>query len=110
MREIAKRHRRRELVQLLARENRTRGNMVVRTLYQVDLARLVHDMREEAGLSQDELATKTGTSQSMIARLEDAEYTGHSLVMLERIAVACDMTLKLRAEKTPSFDREVALV
>ena len=46
----------------------------------------------------------------MIARLEDAEYTGHSLTMLERIATACGVALKLHAEKKPNFDREVALV
>jgi hypothetical protein len=41
---------------------------------------------------------------------EDAEYGGHSLTMLERIAAACGVGLKLRAEKKPDFDREVALV
>ena len=46
----------------------------------------------------------------MIARLEDAEYAGHSLPMLERIAMACGVTLQLHAEKKPNFDREVALV
>jgi hypothetical protein len=30
--------------------------------------------------------------------------------MLERIAAACGVALKLRAEKKPDFDREVALV
>ncbi|MGH9572981.1 MAG: helix-turn-helix domain-containing protein [Candidatus Acidiferrales bacterium] len=110
MRQTAKRDRGRNLVQLLAREKAAYQKTIVRTLYQVDLARLVQEMREDAGLSRDELAAKTGATQSMIARLEDAEYIGHSLVMLERIAIACGMTLKLRAEKKPNFDREVALV
>lgn len=61
-------------------------------------------------MSQAELAQRVGTTQSVIARLEDAEYAGHSLTMLERIAVACGVGLKLRAEKKPNFDREVALV
>jgi len=65
---------------------------------------------EAAGYTQTELAKKAGTTQSVIARLEDAEYTGHSLTMLERIAAACGVALKLRAEKKPHFDREVALV
>jgi ribosome-binding protein aMBF1 (putative translation factor) len=82
----------------------------VGTLQQIDLAVLVREMREDAGLTQAELAKKTGTTQSVIARLEDAEYTGHSLTMLERIAAACGIALKLRAEKKPNFDREVALV
>jgi len=46
----------------------------------------------------------------VIARLENAEYTGHSLKMLERIATVCGIALKLHAEKKPHFDREVALV
>jgi hypothetical protein len=44
------------------------------------------------------------------ARLEDAEYAGRSLTMLERIATACGVALKLPAEKKPNFDRELALV
>jgi transcriptional regulator with XRE-family HTH domain len=67
-------------------------------------------MREDKGLTQAELAKKVGTTQSVIARLEDAEYKGHSLAMLERIAMACGVALKLRAEKKPHFDRELALV
>lgn len=42
--------------------------------------------------------------------MEDAECTGHSLTMLERIAAVCGIGLKLHAEKKPYFDREVALV
>jgi hypothetical protein len=41
---------------------------------------------------------------------EDAEYGGHSLTMLERIAAARGAGLKRRAERKPDFDREVALV
>jgi transcriptional regulator with XRE-family HTH domain len=67
-------------------------------------------MREEADMTQVELAKRIDTTQSVIARLEDAEYTGHSLAMLERIATACGVALKLHAEKKPDFDREVALV
>jgi transcriptional regulator with XRE-family HTH domain len=79
-------------------------------LHQIDLALLVREMREEAGLTQTELAKKAGTTQSVIARLEDAEYRGHSLATLERIALACGVALRLHAEKKPHFDREVVLV
>lgn len=71
---------------------------------------LVREMREAAGLSQAELAKRVGTPQPVIARLEDAEYTGHSLKTLERIAAACGVHLKLHVEKEPDFDREVVLV
>jgi transcriptional regulator with XRE-family HTH domain len=66
-------------------------------------------MREDAELTQTQLAKRIGTTQSVVARLENAEYTGHSLTRLERIATACGVALKLHAEKKPHFDREVAL-
>ena len=95
-------------------EDRSRRSATYRktfasTLHQIDLALLVREMRESAGLTQVELAKRIGTTQSVIARLEDAEYRGQSLSMLERIAAACGVTLKLHAEKKPGFDREVAL-
>ena len=93
-----------------ARRSATYRKTFDRTLRQIDLAVLVREMREDAGLTQMELARKVGTTQSVIARLEDAEYTGHSLSMLERVAGACGVNLKLHAEKKPHFDREVALV
>jgi transcriptional regulator with XRE-family HTH domain len=76
---------------------------------EVDLSLLVREMRVQAGLTQARLARKVGTTQSVIARLESAEYTGHSLSMLERVATACGVALKLRAERKPDFNREVVL-
>jgi len=96
-------------VQEGSRRSATYRKTFARTLHQIDLALLVREMREGAGLTQVELAKRIGTTQSVIARLEDAEYRGHSLSMLERIAAVCGVTLKLHAEKKPDFDREVAL-
>jgi ribosome-binding protein aMBF1 (putative translation factor) len=105
-----KRDRHSEIVEQRIRKSATYRKTFARTLHQIDLALLVREMREEAGLTQTELAKKAGTTQSVIARLEDAEYTGHSLATLERIALACGVALRLHAEKKPHFDREVALV
>lgn len=105
-----KKDRHSEIVGKRSRKSATYKKTFTRTLQQIDLALLVREMREDAGLTQAELAKKTGTTQSVIARLEDAEYTGHSLTMLERIAVACGVGLTLHAEKRPDFEREVALV
>ena len=105
-----KRDRHSQLVEERRRKSASYRKSFARTLHQIDLALLVREMREDAGLTQTELARKAGTAQSVIARLEDAEYSGHSLTMLERIATACGVALKLRAEKKPHFDREVALV
>jgi ribosome-binding protein aMBF1 (putative translation factor) len=99
-----------EIVGQRSRKSATYRKAFSRTVQQIDLALLVREMREGSDLTQTELARKIGTTQSVIARLEDAEYTGHSLPILERIAVACGVNLMLRAQKKPNFDREVALV
>ncbi|MGA7414408.1 MAG: helix-turn-helix domain-containing protein, partial [Bryobacteraceae bacterium] len=52
--------------------------------------------RTKAGLSQRELAKRVGTSASAICRLEDADYQGHSLYMLKRIAQALDQRVEIR--------------
>ncbi len=52
------------------------------------IAEQIHTLRTSAELSQKDLAQKVGTTQSVISRLEDADYDGHSLAMLERIAHA----------------------
>jgi ribosome-binding protein aMBF1 (putative translation factor) len=110
MKENAKRDRHAEFVERRLRRSGTYRKAFARSLHQIDLALLVREMREEAGLTQAELAKKVGTTQSVIARLEDAEYMGQSLTMLERVAVVCGVALKLHAEKKPHFEREVALV
>jgi ribosome-binding protein aMBF1 (putative translation factor) len=105
-----KRDRPGEIVAQRSGKSTTYRKTFTRTLQQIDLALLMREMREGAGWTQAELAKKVRTTQSVIARLEDAEYTGHSLRMLERIATVCGVGLKLHAEKKPNFDREVALV
>ena len=50
------------------------------------IAQMINDARSEAGISQKELAKLVGTTQSVIARLEGADYEGPSLSMLRRIA------------------------
>lgn len=105
-----RRDRHTEIVERRTRRSASYRKTYARTLQQIDLALLVREMREDAELTQTELARKIGTTQSVIARLENAEYAGHSLSMLERIAAACGVNLKLHAEKKPHFDREVALV
>jgi ribosome-binding protein aMBF1 (putative translation factor) len=62
----------------------------------LEVAQLIHDARTKAGLSQRELAALIGSKQPVIARLEDADYEGHSLTMLQRIAAALEQRLELR--------------
>ncbi len=48
----------------------------------------IFEARTRAGLSQQQLSERVGMHQSAIARLEDADYDGHSLKILRRIASA----------------------
>lgn len=60
------------------------------------VAQMIYDARTKAGLSQKQLADLIGTSQPVIARLENADYEGHSLSMLQRIATALKLKLEIR--------------
>jgi transcriptional regulator with XRE-family HTH domain len=51
-----------------------------------DVALQLAALREQAGLSQKELAARLKTSQQQISRLESPAYEGHSLSMLRRVA------------------------
>ena len=61
-----------------------------------EVAQMIHDGRIRAGLSQRQLAAMIGTKQPVIARLEDGDYEGHSLTMLQRIAAALEQRLERR--------------
>ncbi len=61
-----------------------------------EVAQLIYDVRTKAKLTQKQLAEVVGTTQSVIARLEDADYEGHSLSMLQRIATAVNKRLEVR--------------
>jgi len=60
------------------------------------IAQMIHDARTDAGLTQTELAERVRTTQSVISQLEDADYDGHSLSMLRRIAAALKSHIEVR--------------
>jgi ribosome-binding protein aMBF1 (putative translation factor) len=62
----------------------------------LEVAQMIYDARTRAGLSQSQLAALVGSKQSVIARIEDADYVGHSLTMLQRIATALEQRVELR--------------
>jgi transcriptional regulator with XRE-family HTH domain len=64
--------------------------------FNADLATKLYESRTAAGLTQKELAHLAGTHQSVISRIEDADYDGHSLTLLRKIAAA--LSLKVRVE------------
>ena len=65
-------------------------------LLNAEIARKIYDLRTKADLSQRELAKRLGTTASVICRLENADYEGHSLSLLKRIAAALNKRLEIR--------------
>jgi ribosome-binding protein aMBF1 (putative translation factor) len=89
---MAEEHSRTDAVEILRRRfidgDATRTAEVERERTYAEVAQLIYDRRVAAGLTQKQLAKLVGTTQSVISRLEDADYEGHSLTMLQRIAGA----------------------
>ena len=69
--------------------------MVAEETVNAEVARLISEARTSAGLTQAELARLIGSKQPVIARLEDADYEGHSLTMLQRIAHALNQRIEI---------------
>ena len=63
------------------------------------LAMEIYEARESAGLTQTQLAKRIGTTQSVISRLEDADYSGRSITLLQRIAAALGVRLRVLFER-----------
>src|SRR5205823_13205204 len=67
-----------------------------RAVANAEVAQAIYDLRSGAKLTQAELANRVGTTPSVISRLEDADYEGHSLSMLRRVADALGMRVEIR--------------
>jgi DNA-binding XRE family transcriptional regulator len=63
---------------------------------QAEVAEMLYAARQSAGLTQKQLAELAGTTQQVISQLESADYEGHSLSMLRRIAKAMHQRIELR--------------
>ncbi len=81
-------------------DNLTGGDLELQNLIDEEtvnarIARLIYEARSEAQLTQKQLAELVGTKQPVIVRLEDADYEGHSLSMLTRIATALNRRIAI---------------
>ena len=83
------------IIDKLTGDDQKLRDMISEESINVQIARAIFDLRKQAGLTQSQLAELVGTRQPAIARLEDADYVGHSLSMLERIASALRRKLVL---------------
>jgi transcriptional regulator with XRE-family HTH domain len=70
--------------------------MIRQEVLNAEIGQLIYDARTKAGLTQQQLANRLRTTQSVISRLESADYEGHSLSMLQRIAEVLGQKLELR--------------
>ena len=64
--------------------------------HQIKIAEMIYAARKAAGLTQDQLAQAIDTKQQVISQLESADYEGHSLSMLERIAKALHRRVEIQ--------------
>ena len=77
-----------EIIDRITGDDAELRDMIARETVNVRVARLIYDARTTASLTQQELADLIHSKQPVVARLEDADYEGHSLSMLDRIAAA----------------------
>ena len=83
------------LERVIGRDHRLRRRIETERL-SLRVAQMIHDARTAAGLTQAQLAKLVGTTQSVVSRLEDADYEGHSLSMLQRIGEALNRRVEIR--------------
>ena len=72
-----------------------------------DVALQIAALRQQAGLSQKDLARTLRTSQQQVSRLESPSYEGHSLSMLRRVAEALGATVHVVLEPRVASSRNV---
>lgn len=85
-----------EIIDHLIGQDDEMREMIEQASINSQVARMIYDARTAAKLTQARLGRIVGTSQSVIAKLEDADYEGHSLTMLRRIAEKLGRTVEIR--------------
>ena len=73
--------------------------LVAEETLKANVGQLVHDLRTEAGLSQTKLADLIGTSQSVISRVENADYEGSAIEILARVCFALHKSISVSRKK-----------
>lgn len=83
-----------KIINKMVKEDPELQEMVRESALNAQVSQIIYNARKQAGLTQKQLADLVGTTQSVIARLEDADYEGHSLSMLARIAAALNQKVE----------------
>jgi transcriptional regulator with XRE-family HTH domain len=89
----------REVLDELIGDDQELRDVVAEEHLNARVARMIYNARKVAGLTQKQLAELIGSTQSVISQLEDADYEGHSLSMLQRIAEALGKSVEIRFRK-----------
>lgn len=69
--------------------------MVFEASLNAEVGQLVFDTRHQAGLTQEQLANLIGVDISVIVDVEEADYDGNALLILQKVATALNQKLKL---------------
>jgi ribosome-binding protein aMBF1 (putative translation factor) len=85
-----------QIIDCMIGDDQELRKLVIDAEINAHIGQLIYDARTASGLTQVELAQLIGTKQPVIARLENADYRGHSLSMLQRIADVLNQRLELR--------------
>jgi predicted transcriptional regulator len=85
-----------KIIHKMMKEDIELQEMLRESSLNAQVSQIIYDARKQAGLTQKQLADLVGTTQSVIARLEDADYEGHSLSMLARIAAALNQKVEIK--------------
>jgi DNA-binding XRE family transcriptional regulator len=85
-----------EIIEAMVGDDPEMERMLVEEELELQVAQLVWDAREAAGLTQQQLAKRAGTARGAIADLEDADYDGPLIPALTRIARALDMQVSVQ--------------
>ena len=78
--------------------NKKRLRYIEQETKRVEVAQQIYDIRKQAGLNQKEFAERVGMKQSVISRLENADYRGYKVDTLQRIAQAMNQELHIHFE------------
>jgi ribosome-binding protein aMBF1 (putative translation factor) len=96
-----------KILQQMTEDDPELEEMIRESSLNAELAQLIYQARTQAGITQQQLADRIGTKQSVIARLEDAEYEGHSLSMLQKIARALNQRLEVHLIPIAAEDNQI---
>ncbi|MCL4538539.1 MAG: helix-turn-helix domain-containing protein [Bacteroidetes bacterium] len=75
-----------------------------------DIAQAIYNLRNQAGLTQEQLADLVGTNASVIEDIEESDYEGDFLSMASKIASALHRRVEVRLVPVQSSDsNEIAV-